>query len=82
MDAEEEVKPEAAPKEERRKPARFEPDEIDESDIDDDMTGGKRGKKGKRKQRELVFDEERGEVVAKRRRKGSRRREEWEEYLD
>jgi N utilization substance protein A len=83
VDVEAEAKPEVvAPKEERRKPARFEPaEDVEESDIDDRI-GGKSGKKGKGKQRELVFDEERGEVVAKRRRKGSRRREEWEEYLD
>jgi N utilization substance protein A len=35
--------------------------------------------KSKKKRRELVFDEDRGEVVAKRRRKGSRKRSEWEE---
>ncbi len=79
----EEIKPAVPPKEERRKVARVdEPDEIEEADLDDEVTGGKRGKKDKGKQRELVFDEERGEVVARRRRKGSRRREEWDEYLD
>ncbi|MCB8966319.1 MAG: transcription termination/antitermination protein NusA [Ardenticatenaceae bacterium] len=36
----------------------------------------RRGRKG----RELVFDEDMGEVVARRKRKGSRRREEWEDY--
>jgi hypothetical protein len=30
----------------------------------------------------LVFDEEVGDVVAKRRRKGSRKTEDWDEYLD
>ncbi len=79
----EEIKPAVPPKEERRKVARVdEPDEIEEADLDDEVTGGKRGKKDKGKQRELVFDEERGEVVARRRRKGSRRREEWDEYLE
>ncbi len=39
-------------------------------------------KRKKSKQRELVFDEKRGEVVAKRKRKGSRNRGEWDEYLD
>jgi N utilization substance protein A len=78
----EEALPGAPPKEERHKLARFEPEDVEESEIDDDVQGGKHGKKGKRKQRELVFDEERGEVVARRRRKGSRRREEWDEYLD
>ena len=78
-----EIKPEAPPKEERRRPLRFEEsDDIEEADLEDEALGGKRSKKGKRKQRELIYDEERGEVVAKRRRKGSRRREEWEDYLD
>jgi hypothetical protein len=39
-------------------------------------------KRKKSKQRELVFDEKRGEVVAKRKRKGSRNRGEWDEYLE
>lgn len=34
----------------------------------------------KKKKRELVYDEELGETVAQRRRKPSRRREEWEDY--
>ena len=37
-------------------------------------------KKKDRRKRDLVYDEEIGEVVAKRRRKPSRRVEEWEEY--
>jgi N utilization substance protein A len=36
----------------------------------------------KHKRRELVFDETRGQVVARRRRKGSRKRDEWEDYLE
>lgn len=39
-------------------------------------------KKSKRKRRQLVFDEERGEVVAKRKRKSGRGREEWEDFID
>ncbi len=39
----------------------------------------KKGKKGKQKRRELVFDEDRGEVVARRKRKGGRGRG-WEDY--
>lgn len=37
-------------------------------------------KSNKSRSRELVFDEEIGEVVAKRKRKGSRRRQEWDEF--
>jgi transcription termination/antitermination protein NusA len=43
------------------------PDALDEA-------GKKGGKKGKNRRRELVFDEQRGEVVSKRKRKGSRNR--------
>jgi len=38
-------------------------------------------KSQKKKKRELVFDEDRGQVVAKRKRKGGRAREDWEDYL-
>ncbi len=82
-DEAEEIKPAARPvpdvhKEERHKAA--EPEE-EATEIEDEVEQ-KRGKKGKGKQRELVFDEARGEVVSRRRRKGSRRREEWEDYLE
>jgi hypothetical protein len=42
-----------------------------------------KGKKkvGKGKKRELVFDEKLGEIVARRRRKPGRRRDEWEDDL-
>jgi N utilization substance protein A len=80
----EEAKPEAPAKEERRKPLHVKEAEEPtfEEDLEDEDLVSKRGKKGKRKDRELVFDEDRGVVVARRRRKGSRRREEWEDYLD
>ena len=39
----------------------------------------KKSKKGKKKSRQLVFDEKTGQTVAKRRRKGSRKRDSWEE---
>jgi N utilization substance protein A len=38
--------------------------------------------KGRQRSKELVFDEKRGEVVAKRKRKGARRRPDWEDYED
>lgn len=48
-------------------------DGFDEfSDLDDDEDRGK--KKGKTKKRTLVYDEDLGEMIAKRRRKGSRKR--------
>lgn len=54
----------------------------DFSDADDDGEdkGGK--KKGKRKRRQLVYDENAGRVVSKRKRKGSRSRDDWEDYID
>ncbi len=48
---------------------------AEEEDEGSDATGKKKkGKKGKNRRRELVFDERRGEVVAKRKRKGGRAR--------
>jgi len=67
----------ARKREERRPPAvaEFDGDLTDEGDTEEDRE--RKRKKDKRKRRELVFDEKRGEVIVKRRRKGSRRREEW-----
>jgi hypothetical protein len=82
------VKPDVSTPEWHRKNAASWPiealdEEAPEKELEDEEPVRKAGKKAKSKQRELVFDEERGEVVARRRRKGSRRRgEEWEEYLD
>ncbi len=68
----------------RRKPVKHATPADEEVVLDPDSEEElrRRGKKSKEKQRQLVFDEDRGEVVAKRRRKGSRKREEWDEYLD
>lgn len=69
----------------KRRKAGFAEIEEDEGEIDpdDDATkregGKKKGKKGKQRRVELVFDEDLGEVVAKRRRKGNRRRDDFEE---
>jgi transcription termination/antitermination protein NusA len=54
--------------------------EFDEEGVDV-MSGGQKKpeKKGKNKRRQLVFDESSGEVVSKRRRKGNRNRNEWDE---
>jgi transcription termination/antitermination protein NusA len=50
--------------------------EFDEDDLEDKSSKKKR----QSRQRELVFDEDLGEVVAKRRRKPGRQRESWEDY--
>lgn len=71
------VEPVAKPK----KPAKKKPSVVvvrqDKQEPADDKDDDK---KGKRKRRELVFNEDAGEVVAKRKRKGSRRRPDWEEF--
>jgi len=46
------------------------------SETEEETADKRRGRKG----RQLVYDEELGEVVAKRKRKGSRRREAWEDF--
>ncbi|MBZ0276321.1 MAG: transcription termination factor NusA [Anaerolineae bacterium] len=47
---------------------------------DDKKKKDKKKGKGRQQRRQLVYDEDVGEVVAKRQRKGSRRREDWEDY--
>jgi hypothetical protein len=54
------------------------PAKVKETTEDEDEDSDKRHHKGK----QLVFDEKRGQVVTKRKRKGSRRRPEWETYGD
>lgn len=56
------------------KTKRAEPVEEAEDWVDPDIEDKKAKKKAKRKRVQLIYDEEIGEVVAKRRRKGSRRR--------
>ncbi len=74
-------KPLVEPVEKQKKPAKKKPSVVivqpDKKGVDDDKDDDK---KGKRKRRELVFNEDAGEVVAKRKRKGSRRRPDWEEF--
>lgn len=64
----------AAPKEKDKKVVVVRP-EPPKDEAEDDAAKGK-GKKG----RELVFDENAGRVVMKRKRKGSRRRQGWEDF--
>jgi N utilization substance protein A len=54
----------------------------EDEDEEEGSARGKGKKKGERKKRELVYDEDLKEVVARRRRKPSRRRGEWEDYVD
>ncbi|PJF44292.1 MAG: hypothetical protein CUN55_04755 [Phototrophicales bacterium] len=66
-------------KQKSRKPVVPEYDELDEDlwlEEDDEELDSRKGKKkgGKSKKRHLVYDEDLGEMIAKRRRKGSRRR--------
>jgi N utilization substance protein A len=76
-----EVEPEPEPKPELEVAIQWyeggaESDELEEPD------DGKGKKKGQPKKRQLVYDEDLGEVVARRRRKPGRARDEWEDYLD
>lgn len=67
-------------KEQARAKAKESEDVVEwEDDLDGD---DKKKKKGKRRKVHLVFDEDKGEVVAKRRRKGNRRRKAGEEFDD
>lgn len=73
----------------RKKPSR-KPDAVvveeddpslyeEEDDDDDDFGDKKRDRKEREKRRQLVFDEDTGQVYAKRRRKGSRKRDVWDD---
>ncbi|MBN1564041.1 MAG: transcription termination/antitermination protein NusA [Anaerolineae bacterium] len=63
----------------KAKPIFDDEEEFVDDEFDEDL---REKKKSKRKRRQLVFDEDRGEVVAKRRRKGSRKRDDWEDFID
>lgn len=71
------IQVEKSSKKEKKKVVVVQPVQTkDEEEGDEDSD--KRRSKGK----QLVFDEERGRVVTKRKRKGSRRRPEWEDFED
>ncbi|MBZ0298800.1 MAG: transcription termination factor NusA [Anaerolineae bacterium] len=63
-------------------------EEVESEDDDDfDFEGPgtdaeRKKKKDRQKRRQLVFDEKSGEVVARRRRKGGRTRDDWDDFLD
>ena len=72
----EEMKPAEETIEEEKPIAEY---EEEEEEIYEEGDEGEERRK-KEKKRHLVYDEELGKVVAKRRRKPSRRREDWEDY--
>ena len=87
--AEEPVEAEAAPEVELEPEPEPEPEVAiqwyaggEEGDELDELEDDRDRKKRQRKKRQLVYDEDLGEVVARRRRKPGRARDEWEEYLD
>lgn len=82
-----EIEASRTPAKARPEPRFVEIEEVDERDDEETVfiregAGKKKGKKGTQKKRQLIFDEETGQTVAKRRRKGSRNRDEWDDYLD
>jgi N utilization substance protein A len=69
---------------EQEEPARVEPAEeyYDEFDEFDEMERERKKQEARKKKRRLVYDEKLGEVVAERRRKRSRRTDDWLDYTD
>lgn len=57
-------------------------EDFDEDFDDEDDESGRSRKKNKRKRRTLVYDEDAGRVVSKRKRKGSRSQNDWEDFID
>ncbi|MDM8519342.1 transcription termination factor NusA [Anaerolineales bacterium HSG6] len=78
VDADLMAKAEALLTDTKVKPASDVSTEEDESDIERERVK----KKAKQKKRRLVFDEELGEMVAQRRRKGNRKDQNWHDYED
>ncbi len=57
-------------------------DDFDEDDeYDDSGKDQTKRKKDRQKRRQLVYDEDSGQMIAKRRRKGSRKRESWDDFI-
>ncbi|MFQ5401004.1 MAG: hypothetical protein ACE5E7_15575, partial [Anaerolineae bacterium] len=67
-----EVKPEKKVKKEKPTVIIARPDREEKKEVPE--------KRKKRKGKQLIYSEEMGEVVVKRKRKGSRRRPDWEEF--
>jgi N utilization substance protein A len=56
--------------------------EDEDEEFDEEQRSESRKQRKKRRARDLVYDEEAGEVVSRKRRKSSRRQPEWEDYID
>jgi len=79
-EAEAEVVPQVAVEPELELVPAVELEWVEEEEEEDELGPGKKGKKkGRGKKRELVFDENLGEVIARRKRKPGRQRGEWDE---
>jgi transcription termination/antitermination protein NusA len=82
--------PEEVVEQPRAKPARREPEyEVEEEDeenldalLEEQERESAKKRKDRQKRRQLVFDEKLGEVVSKRRRKGRRSKDDWDDFLD
>ncbi len=61
-------------------PIFFDDEFYDNEDDDEEGKGKGKRKKDRQRRRQLIFDEETGQTYAKRRRKGGRKRPDWEDY--
>src|SRR5690606_30205641 len=57
-------------------------DEEEDFELESPQPAQRKKKKDRQKRRQLVYDEKLGEVVARRRRKGRRSRDDWDDFLD
>lgn len=55
-------------------------DDDEDDDFDNPSKSKRKRKKERQKRRQLIYDENTGQTYAKRRRKGGRKREEWDEF--
>lgn len=82
------VPPIAEPAPAKARPVEFDEEVLEfDEDEDDEFLGSsgksnRKKKKERQKRRQLIFDERSGQVVAKRRRKGSRKRDKWDDEID
>lgn len=76
------IEPEAKPQRKKSsKTTKYVQEEayVEENELElDEQSDKKKDKKSRQKRRQLIYDEDRGQTVAKRRRKGGRKRDDWE----